>query len=125
MAQILYDRIKETGTVTGTGDVTLSGAVAGFRTFSSVFASGTVGVYDPIYYCVIDASNNWEVGKGHLSGATTFVRDTVFSSSNSNSAVSFGASTAITIFNTITADRMEEIWTKGEANALAMGLAMP
>ena len=29
----LFDRVMETSTTTGTGDVTLAGAVDGFRTF--------------------------------------------------------------------------------------------
>lgn len=125
MAQILYDRVKETTTTTGTGDITLAGAVTQFRSFSSVFASGAVGTYDPIYYAIVGQSGSeWEVGKGHLSGATTLVRDTVFSSSNANSLVNFSAGTK-DVFNTITADRMEEIWTKGEASALSKGWAMP
>jgi len=35
----------------------------------------------------------WEVGTGHLSAATTLVRDTVLNSSNSNAAVNFSAGT--------------------------------
>jgi hypothetical protein len=125
MAQILYDRIKETATTTGTGDFTLLGAVSQFRAFSSVFTSGAAGTYDPLYYAIVgQTGTEWEVGKGHLSGATTLVRDTVFSSSNSGALVNFSAGTK-DVFNTITADRMEEIWTKGEANALARNWAMP
>lgn len=125
MPQILYDRVKETSTTTGTGDFTLAGAVSQFRSFSSVFASGAVGVYDPIYYAIVgQTGTEWEVGKGHLSAATTLVRDTVFSSSNANALVSFSAGTK-DVFNTITADRMEEIWTKGEATALSKSWAMP
>jgi len=125
MPQILYDRVKETSTTVGTGNFTLAGAVSQFRSFSSVFASGAVGVYDPIYYAIVgQTGTEWEVGKGYLSNATTLVRDTVFSSSNANTLVNFSAGTK-DVFNTITADRMEEIWTKGEANALVRGLAMP
>lgn len=123
MPQRMHDRVKETGSVTGTGDVTLSGAVSGFKTFSSRFAAGALGTYDPIYYAITDASNNWEVGKGHLSGSTTFVRDSVHSSSNSDALVSFGG--AVEIFCTIPAERMEELWTKGQAVALSRGAIMP
>ena len=125
MAQILYDRIKETSTTVGTGDFTLAGAVSQFRAFSSVFTAGAAGVYDPLYYCIAgQGTTEWEVGKGHLSAATTLVRDVVFSSSNSNHLVNFSAGTK-DVFNTITADRMEEIWTKGEAYALSTGMTMP
>lgn len=125
MAQIFYDRIKETTTTVGTSDITLAGAVSQFRSFSSVFAAGAAGVYDPIYYAIVGQSGTeWEVGKGHLSNATTLVRDVVFTSSNSNAAVNFSAGTK-DVFNTIPADRMEEIWTKGEAVALAAGAMLP
>lgn len=131
MAQILYDRVKETSTTTGSSDFTLAGAVAQFRAFSSVFASGAVGTYDPIYYCIVGtsstslANNEWEVGKGHLSSATVLVRDVVFSNSaGTTTQINFSAGTK-DVFNTITADRMEEIWTKGEAVAMARGWAMP
>lgn len=124
MPQILYDRIKETTTTTGTGDITLAGAVAQFRSFSSVFASGALGTYDPCYYAIVgQTGTEWEIGKGHLSNATTLVRDTVFSSSNANALVSFSAGTK-DVFNTITADRMEEMWTKGESYQMVIGNTM-
>lgn len=125
MAQIFYDRIKETTTTTGTGNITLAGAVSQFRSFSSVFASGAAGVYDPIYYAIVgQTGTEWEVGKGYLSNATTLVRDVVFTSSNANAAVNFSAGTK-DVFNTIPADRMEEIWTKGEAIAMSAGAMLP
>jgi hypothetical protein len=86
MAGLLFaDRIQETTTTTGTGTVTLAGAVTGYRAFS------VVGDGNTCFYCITDASN-WEVGQGTytLSG-TTLSRDTVFASSNSNALVSFGA----------------------------------
>lgn len=122
MPQRMFDRIKESGTGTS-GNITLTGAVAGFNTFASRFTSGAEGTYDPIYYCITDSSNNWEVGKGHLSGSTTFVRDAVSASSNSDTTVTFNGT--VEIFNTIPAERMEEIWTKGQTNALARGWCMP
>ena len=118
----MHDRVKETGTGTS-GDITLSGAVAGFKTFSSRFTAGAADVYDPAYYCITDSSNNWEVGKGHLSTPTNFVRDTVYSSSNSDTTVTFNGT--VEIFCTIAAERMEELWTKGQAVALSNGNILP
>lgn len=122
----MYDRVKETSTTTGTGNFTLDGAVTQFRTFSSVFTAGsTAGSYDWIYYAIAgQGTAEWEVGKGHITNATTLVRDSVFSSSNSGALVNFSAGTK-DVFNTITADRMEEVWTKGETMALIAGLPMP
>ena len=123
----MYDRIKETTTTVGTGNITLAGAVSQFRSFSSVFTANAAGwpAADYIYYAIVGQSGTeWEVGKGYLTNATTMVRDTVFSSSNANAAVNFSAGTK-DVFNTIPADRMEEMWTKGEAYALGRGMAMP
>lgn len=92
MAGAFYDRVKESSTSTGTGNFTLDGAVAGYVTFNSAFST-TV----QFYYCIeaVDAdgiaTDDWEVGIGHLSNSTTLVRDYVLYSSNSNAAVNFGA----------------------------------
>jgi len=88
MALKLSDRVQETTTTTGTGTVTLLGAVTGFRTFASVMS-----VNDTCYYCIAGGSE-WEVGQGTWNG-TSFTRDTVFSSSNSGSLVSFSAGTKV------------------------------
>ena len=85
----IADRVKETTTTTGTGTVSLGGAVTGFRAFSSAFASGTV-----VYYCITDGTN-WEVGYGAATTGTpwTLARTTVLASSNAGALVSFGAGT--------------------------------
>jgi uncharacterized cupredoxin-like copper-binding protein len=87
MAHAYFDRVKETSTTTGTGNITLGGAASGgFRTFSSVYANA-----DTMYYCIQDQSgNDWEVGRGtYNSSGTTLSRTSVLASSNSNSAVNF------------------------------------
>jgi hypothetical protein len=88
MAALFFDRVKETTSSTGTGPVTLAGAVADFRPFS------TIGDGSQCYYVIDDGVSNWEVGLGTyaLSG-NTLARTSVLSSSNSNSAVNFVAGT--------------------------------
>lgn len=81
------DRVQETTTTTGTGTITLAGAVTGFRTFTSAFATG-----ERVHY-VIDGGAEWEVGEGELATTTTLTRLIVFSSSNSGAAVNFSAGT--------------------------------
>ena len=90
MAFILADRVQETTTTTGTGTVTLNGAVTQYRSFSSA-----VGANNTTYYAIIDGNGTaWEVGLGTIgSGGTTLVRTTILSSSNSNLVISLSAST--------------------------------
>lgn len=85
----LADRVKETSTTTGTGNVTLAGAVAQFEAFSTNYAVG-----DPFYYAIVgQTGTEWEVGVGELSGGTTLVRTTVLQSSNADGLVNFSAGT--------------------------------
>jgi hypothetical protein len=59
MALVVYDRVQETTTTTGTGSVTLAGAVTGYQTFAAVGDGNTT------YYCIADQGGaNWEVGIG-------------------------------------------------------------
>ena len=87
MALVLKDRVKETSTTAGTGTLTLAGAVAGFQAFSAVGNGNTT------YYAIVDAATgDWEVGLGtYTSSGTTLSRDTVLSSSNGGSLVTFAA----------------------------------
>ena len=89
MALVLKDRVKETTTTTGTGTVTLAGAVTGFDAFSEIGNSNTT------YYVIAhQTADEWEVGLGtYTSSGTTLARTTVLSSSNSGSATNFSAGT--------------------------------
>ena len=89
MAFVVADRVQETTTTTGTGTVTLAGAVTGFQSFSAI------GNGNSTFYTIADQSgSNWEVGIGtYTSSGTTLSRTTVLSSSNSGSLVNFGAGT--------------------------------
>jgi hypothetical protein len=85
MALVLADRVQETTTTTGTGTVTLAGAVSGFQTFAAV------GDGNSTYYTIAGGAE-WEVGIGtYTASGTTLSRTTVISSSNSGSLVSFSA----------------------------------
>jgi hypothetical protein len=81
------DRVKETATTTGTGDITLAGAVAQFQSFNSA-----IGTNKPLEYAIVgQTGTEWEVGEGYLSGSTTLVRRRVYASSNSDALVNFSA----------------------------------
>ena len=88
MAFVIADRVQELCTSPGTGAVSLSGAVAGFQTFSS-----TIGNGNSTYYAIADQSgSNWEVGIGtYTSSGNTLSRDTVLSSSNGGSLTNFSS----------------------------------
>jgi len=69
------DRVLETSTTTGTGSITLAGAVTGFQTFNI-----GLGLNILTDYVIegVDASNvptgEWETGLGYISSSTTLVR---------------------------------------------------
>ena len=111
MALVLNDRVKETTTTTGTGTLTLGGAVTGFETFGT-----GIGNSNTTYYAVtLPASAEFEVGLGTLnSDSTTIARTTVISSSNSDNAVNFSAGTK-TIFCTMPASKAVFLDASGNA----------
>lgn len=83
----LGDRVKDTTTGTGTGNLTLSGtAPTGFRDFNTVF-----GLNTSFPYVIDDGAGNWESGVGYLSASTTLVRSTVRNSSTGGAAIDFAA----------------------------------
>ena len=111
MALVLNDRVKETTTTTGTGALTLAGAVTGFETFGT-----GVGNSNTTYYAVtLPGSAEFEVGLGTLnSDSSTITRTTVISSSNSDNAVNFSAGTK-TIFCTLPASKTVFLDASGNA----------
>lgn len=88
MALIYKDRVQETTTTTGTGTITLAGAVSGFQSFAAIGDANTC------IYCIEDANGAWEVGVGtYTSSGTTLARTTILESSNSGSAITLSAGT--------------------------------
>ena len=101
MALIIKDRVKETTTTTGTGNIALGGAVSNFVTFSSVLSDS-----DTTYYAIVDSNNSdFEVGLGtYVSSGNTIARTTVLASSNSGSAVNLSSGSKV-IFCAFPADK--------------------
>lgn len=96
MASKLANLVRETTTGTGTGALTLAGAVSGYIGFNAAFGNGATT--NTLYYFIIDSTNGaYEYGTGHMSGATTLSRDTVIQSSNANAAVNFSAGTKVVL----------------------------
>jgi len=101
MAFITADRVKDTSTTTGTGNITVSGSAPfGYRTFSTVLS-----VADTFYYAIQGQSTaEWEIGVGTYASTNQFARTTVLASSASGSAVSFSSGTK-NVFITLAAAR--------------------
>lgn len=95
MAHITEDRVLETSTTTGTGALTLAGAVTGFRAFGSVMTSPS----DTCWYSLwaVDSNGNatgdYEEGLGTYSAANTLTRTTILRSSNADAVVTLAAGT--------------------------------
>jgi len=112
MALVVKDRVQETTTTTGTGTITLAGAVTGFQSFSVIGNANTT-------YYTIAAGSQFEVGIGtYTSSGTLLSRDTILESSNGGSAVDFSAGTK-NVFVTYPAERA--LYTDASSNAIALG----
>jgi hypothetical protein len=111
MALVVKDRVRETSTTTGTGTLTLAGAVSGFQTFSSA-----IGNTNTTYYTIINGTE-WETGLGTVA-AGTLARTTVLESSNAGSAVNFSAGTK-DVFGTYPASKA--LYKDASGNAIGLG----
>lgn len=97
MALVLADRVQETTATTGTGTITLAGAVAGFQSFAVVGDGNTT-------YYTITSGTAWEVGIGTYTAAgPTLARTTILSSSAGGAAISLTGTS--TVFVTYPAER--------------------
>ena len=118
---VLRDRVKDTTTTTGTGDITLSGtAPTAFQTFANAFSVG-----DAFLYCIVDNTNGqWETGTGYLSASTTMVRDSVFDSSAGVGTLATFVAGTKDVFVTAPAHFLEDS-DSGAILAKINGIAMP
>ena len=110
----VFDRVKETTSTSGTGDITLSGAVTSFQSFTSVLSVG-----DGTFYAIVDSTSGlWETGIGTYSANNTLSRTTVLESSNNGNIVNFTAGTK-QVFMTYPASQSI---TSGTSIALSIAL---
>lgn len=101
MARVTGDRIKETTATTGTGTITLDGAVAQFRAFSAEAAD-----LDTLHYAIVGQSGvEWEVGLGtwNTGGTLTRVAGDVLSGSAGAGVLTNFSAGAKDVFITIPA----------------------
>ena len=103
MALVLHDRVKETSTTTGQGDITLAGAAAvNFITFNT-----GIGTSNTTYYAIVNQGQaEWEVGVGTLSASTTLERTTVIDNSLGTTAkINFGVGNTLDVFCTLPSEK--------------------
>ena len=89
MALVVKDRVRETTATTGTGTISLAGAVAGFQSFS------VIGDGNTTHYAVV-SGNDWEVGVGtYTASGATLSRDTILESSNAGAAITLAGTSNV------------------------------
>ena len=111
MPLVLANRVQESATANTTVSFTLTGAIAGFQTFS------VIGDTNTTYYSATDGSSNWEVGLGTYSTTgPTLTRTTVYASSNAGSAVTFSGT--VNVFVTYPSGRSVNLNETGNVSAL-------
>ena len=102
MALVINNRVRELTSTTGTGAVTLGGAVGGFQTF----AAG-IGNSNTTYYAIsINSESEWEVGLGTLNADSSTLARTnpPLESSNGDALVDFSAGSK-EVFCTLPAEK--------------------
>ena len=113
MALVVKDRVQETSTTSGTGTLTLAGAVAGFQTFSSAIGNGNT-----TFYTIYDnVAQVWEVGIGTV-GAGTLARTTVLSNSSGNTSPITLAGNTASVFCTYPAEQSVNLDASGNVSPL-------
>ena len=111
MALVVYDRVQETTATTGTGTITLGGAVAGYQTFA------VVGNGNTTFYCIVNGSA-WEVGIGTYSTTgPTLARTTVLSNSSGTTSP-ITLSGASNVFVTYPSEKSVNLDASGNVSAL-------
>lgn len=95
--------VRETTTTTGTGPLTLAGAMSGYQTAASVYDVGEVflgGVTDGV---------DWEYGYFTLSAGSVVARSLIQASTNDNAPVNWGIGSRIFVAN-VPDVRTELLW---------------
>lgn len=116
MALVVADRVQETTTTSGTGTLSLGGAVAGYRSFVSGIGSGNT-----TYYVIYDQTAQvWEVGIGTVTSGSpdTLSRTTVLSNSSGNTSPLTLAGNTAFVFCSYTASKSVNLDASGNVTPL-------
>lgn len=115
MAFVAYDLVKETSTSSGTGNITVAGAMTGHVSFAAKCSVG-----DTFFGCMraVDAigipTGEWEIGFWTYSAANTLTRTSLLSSST-GAAVSFSVGTTKHVYMTMPA--VQVAWARERLTA--------
>ena len=115
MALVLADRVKETTTTTGTGTVTLAGAVSGFQSFAAIGDANTT-------YYTITSGVDWEVGIGTYTAAGTMLERTTVLSSSAGGTTKITLAGTSNVFATYPAEKSVNL---DASNNVGIGTAAP
>jgi hypothetical protein len=116
MPLVLKDRVQQIATANTTVSFTLGSSVTGFQSFA------VIGNDNTTYYSAFDSSGNWEVGIGTYSSiGPTLTRNSIFSSSNSNAAVTFIGN--VNVFVTYPSE--EAVYGEGTTIVAPSGTILP
>ena len=116
MALVVADRVQETTTTSGTGTLSLAGAVAGYQSFVSGVGSGNT-----TYYTIYDQiAQVWEIGVGTVTSGSpnTLSRDTVLANSSGTTAKINFAGNSSTVFCVYTATKSVNLDASGNVTPL-------
>ena len=116
MALVVGDRVQETTTTSGTGTLSLAGAVPGFQTFVSGIGSGNT-----TFYTIYDQTAQvWEVGIGTVTSGSpaTLSRTTVLSNSSGNTSPISLAGNSASVFCVYPAEKSVNLDASGNVTAL-------
>ena len=114
MALVIRDRVQETTTTSGTGTLTLNGAVPGFQSFT------TIGNNTTFYTIYDNIAQAWEVGVGTVTTGSPnqLARTTVLSNSNGTTTAIPLVGNSSSVFVTYPAEKSVNLDASGNVSPL-------
>ena len=114
MALVVKDRVQETTTTSGTGTLTLNGAVPGFQSFT------TIGNNTTFYTIYDNIAQAWEVGVGTVTTGSPnqLARTTVLANSNGTTTAIPLVGNSSSVFVTYPAEKSVNLDASGNVSPL-------
>jgi hypothetical protein len=111
MALVVFDRVQETTATTGTGPITLAGAVAGFQSFA------VIGNGNTTYYAIVNGTD-WEVGVGTYSTTGPSLARTTVLANSLGTTVAINLAGSSNVFVTYPAGKSVNLDASGNVSPL-------